>query len=266
MMINSKNPVCRLIIVICLCVQLVSLCDIICMTDKNIHTAVLSGEINNNYISRAINQKYYTARLIPSSRPDAREEERVLFALRSGNVDFLTQRELELFQFVKTFSENNMNKTTLEKIYAAVTTTCYMATYDLDADRRDTAYSALIGRRCVCSGYSRATQLLLESVGITSIYAVGDVEGGGSHAWNIVRLDDCDETGVVVDSTWIAVDCTWADNDLYLDKWHRIRPETEYLILNSELMASREWNGVYPKADGDVSKYIEEIMEEYYYA
>lgn len=58
--------------------------------------------------------------------------------------------------------------------------------YDENAPDNQNIYSALVGKRSVCAGYSRAAQYLLGRLGIRTIYVVGTVEGQGAHAWNIV--------------------------------------------------------------------------------
>lgn len=71
--------------------------------------------------------------------------------------------------------------------------------YDTDADRNQSAYSALIDGRSVCAGYSRAFQYLLQQLGIPCYYCTG--YSGADHAWNIVKLDD----------KYVNVDVTWDD-------------------------------------------------------
>ena len=99
-----------------------------------------------------------------------------------------------------------------------------LVTYDfelLEKDRDEddlgyTAYGALVedssGRknRAVCGGYAQAFQYLLQQAGIEAAYVSGyaDSESGtlseqGSHAWNLVKLDD----------EWYEVDCCWDDID-----------------------------------------------------
>ena len=52
-----------------------------------------------------------------------------------------------------------------------------------------TAYGALINNQCVCDGYTRAMQLLLDRVNIESMLVYGMLEGE-AHAWNMVKLED----------------------------------------------------------------------------
>lgn len=59
--------------------------------------------------------------------------------------------------------------------------------YDENAPDNQNIYSALVGKRSVCAGYSRAAQYLLDRMGIGCIYVVGTAQGQESHAWNIVK-------------------------------------------------------------------------------
>lgn len=66
-----------------------------------------------------------------------------------------------------------------------------------------TAYGALINGRCVCSGYAAAFKLLSDEDGLESIVVTGILDGGLSHAWNKIKLDD----------EWQIVDVTNNDTD-----------------------------------------------------
>lgn len=59
--------------------------------------------------------------------------------------------------------------------------------YDVNAPDNQNIYSSMVGKRSVCAGYSRMAQYLLGQMGIPCIYVIGDIEGQGAHAWNIVN-------------------------------------------------------------------------------
>ena len=59
--------------------------------------------------------------------------------------------------------------------------------YDENAPDNQNIYSALVGKKSVCAGYSRAAQYLLNNMGINCIYVVGTAKGQEAHAWNIVN-------------------------------------------------------------------------------
>lgn len=76
---------------------------------------------------------------------------------------------------------------------------------DIDEKYNDsfTAYGALINGRCVCSGYAAAFKLLADAADLESIVVTGFLDGGLSHAWNKVKIEN----------EWQIVDVTNNDNE-----------------------------------------------------
>lgn len=72
---------------------------------------------------------------------------------------------------------------------------------ELEGHEND-AYGALVEKKAVCEGYSRAFQLLCNRLGIDCINISGTANGT-AHAWNNVKLD----------GEWYEVDVTWNDTD-----------------------------------------------------
>ena len=60
-------------------------------------------------------------------------------------------------------------------------------------DLKSTAYDALVGGEAVCEGYARATQLLLNKLGVENFLVIGDAKNDDGkiepHMWNIVEQD-----------------------------------------------------------------------------
>ena len=76
--------------------------------------------------------------------------------------------------------------------------------YVEDVSDNQNIYSSLVGGESVCAGYAKATQYLLQLMGVYCIYVTGEATsqlGTMPHAWNIVRCDD----------VYYYVDTTWAD-------------------------------------------------------
>ena len=76
-----------------------------------------------------------------------------------------------------------------------------LASYDLNSNMNQSAYSALVNGSTVCAGYARAFQYIMIKLGIPTYYVTGT--SNGEHAWNIVRLSD----------GYYNVDLTWDDSN-----------------------------------------------------
>ena len=82
-----------------------------------------------------------------------------------------------------------------------------MIVYDTTYSRKNThnIYGALIEKKVVCEGYSKAFKYVLDYMGIPCILVGGTGTNSSgkteSHMWNYIKLND----------TWYAVDLTWDD-------------------------------------------------------
>ncbi len=88
-----------------------------------------------------------------------------------------------------------------------------------------TAYGALLKRKAVCQGYAGAFNLLAQKAGIYAI-AVCGTAGGGTHAWNYVKIG----------GSYRYVDCTWDD---VLQKGKQIC--YEYFNISGKLIATNHY-------------------------
>ncbi|MDD3613143.1 MAG: transglutaminase domain-containing protein [Clostridia bacterium] len=70
--------------------------------------------------------------------------------------------------------------------------------YDEGSSHNQNIVSVLINKSSVCAGYARATQYLLNKLGVECLYVQG-VSRGEGHAWNKVKVNDAYYN---LDSTW----------------------------------------------------------------
>jgi len=71
---------------------------------------------------------------------------------------------------------------------------------DDDTKASQAITSVFISKKTVCSGYSKATQYLLNKLGIFCIYVSGGARGqGDNHAWNLLQIEG---EYYLLDTTW----------------------------------------------------------------
>ena len=91
-------------------------------------------------------------------------------------------------------------------------------------------YGALVLRECVCEGYAKAFQYIMNEVGIDNVIVIGTGKNSmgktENHAWNYVKLNE----------KWYAVDVTWDDPVLIGDGIIPEKSKYKYFLKGSKTM------------------------------
>ncbi len=112
------------------------------------------------------------------------------------------RRSSEIEEMVDAFlAKAPVNGSDYEKIKYVYETIIYGTEYCMEAEDNQNIYSVLVGRASVCQGYAKATQYLLNLLGVEATLVYGTVNAGEGHAWNLVKAEDC----------YYYVDTTWGD-------------------------------------------------------
>lgn len=88
--------------------------------------------------------------------------------------------------------------------------------YVLDAPDSQNLYSVLVNGESVCQGYAKATQYLLNHLGIPCLLVQGQVQPGEGHAWNMLCLDG---DYYYMDTTWGDASYRQAEDDGQDSSW-----------------------------------------------
>lgn len=73
--------------------------------------------------------------------------------------------------------------------------------YSLDSADNQNIYSVFHNRVSVCQGYAKATQFMLNRLGVPCTVIMGTVDTGEGHVWNLAKLD----------GQYYYIDATWGD-------------------------------------------------------
>ena len=96
--------------------------------------------------------------------------------------------------------------------------------YNLDASDNQNIYSVFVNKSSVCQGYAKATQYLLNRLGVECTMVQGSVDTGEGHAWNLVS----------VDGSFYYVDTTWGD--AYYNRESESLPQEGYPEINYDYL------------------------------
>ena len=137
------------------------------------------------------------------------------------------QRKRQIHQAVdEILAGIDSNAGQYEKVKYVYDTLIRGTDYMLDSEDNQNIYSVFVNHLSVCQGYAKATQYLLNRLGVECALVLGTVETGEGHAWNMVN----------VDGSYYYVDTTWGDASYQMgedtaENKHAM-PEINYDYLN----------------------------------
>ena len=106
------------------------------------------------------------------------------------NISVLNDKEIEVYNVVKSFMDNNIKNTDSEydKVVKITKFIWEKARYDSDIPSNlGGPYAIIIAGRGVCDDYAQTFKMLANIAGLESYHVMS---GRANHAWNLVRVDD----------------------------------------------------------------------------
>lgn len=129
--------------------------------------------------------------------------------------------------------------------------------YDIDSEDNQNICSVFLHGASVCQGYSVATQYLLQALGIPSMTVTGEVLNRGSHAWNLVKIE---EQYYYLDTTWgspsFSEDFKDVDDIVLYDY---------FCISDKDLEESHKADGIIPLPECSSDEYNYFNQEDYFF-
>ncbi len=124
----------------------------------------------------------------------------------AGNYEMTKEEATERAEAIRTVAEQWLAEiptelSAYEKVKAVYEKIIFSTEYDLNAADNQNIASVFLGGASVCQGYAKATQYLLNHMGVLCTLVQGTVDTGEAHAWNLVQ----------VDGDYYYVDTTWGD-------------------------------------------------------
>ena len=118
-------------------------------------------------------------------------------------------------------------------------------------------YGALVKKRCVCEGYAKAFQYLMNEIGIENTIVIGTGTNSKNrtenHAWNYVKLN----------GQWYAVDVTWDDPIITGGGWLTNKSRYKYFLKGANTMNENHKPSGRFTPDGQLFTYPELSIEDY---
>lgn len=118
-------------------------------------------------------------------------------------------------------------------------------------------YGALVKKRCVCEGYAKAFQYLMNEIGIENTIVIGTGTNSKNqtenHAWNYVKLNN----------QWYAVDVTWDDPIITGGGTVTTKSRYKYFLKGANTMNENHRPSGRFTPDGQLFTYPELSIEDY---